>query len=159
MNIFIFHMRNTFDCMPWPYAIFSFNCSGYISLLVNIRNEHAIIHVLTYGSWNWLRFLVLKPTELFSAYSGIVRFNILNAWPWTVVCNMIEECHALCVLNTSLIDFWKEYSHCSCNKILHLWSLPNLQCFYSGVKSRWLGWTISWLVLVLNITQILLAGS
>ena len=89
-----------------------------------------------------------------------------NTGPWTIVGNMIGECHTPCTLNTSFIDFTKEYVHDVAvpksklsfstkpsipfqlqSKVVDLVNLSFLYNVYTLIIE---------LVLILNITEILL---
>jgi hypothetical protein len=68
------------------------------------------------------RFPGLKPTEPCSVRPQMVDRGALSmescqviirkAWPWNIVYNMFWECHAPCTLNTSFVDFEKQYGMC-----------------------------------------------
>ena len=83
---------------------------------------------------------------------------------------MLRECHAPCTLKTSFVDFENKKARCSHYKILNVSSLLNIPNFFSGSRNLvdpflssilygfFLFIYVIELVLVLNITEMLLAG-
>ena len=60
-----------------------------------------------------------------SPVDGGCQIIIRKVLSCTIVGNLFGECHALCTLQTSFVDFAKEYVHCSLYKRLHFTPLPN----------------------------------
>jgi len=81
---------------------------------------------------------------------------------------VLKECHAPCALKTSFVDFENKKARCSHYKIINVSSLLNIPNFFSGSRNpvdpflssilySFFLYVIE-LVLVLNITEMLLAG-
>ena len=128
-------------------------------LTTNIVQPLCIDCKLVWFSW-------LKPTDLLHVSPGgeqgrprdwgRVQAKIRNAWSWTIVGNVFWECHALCTLKTSFVDFKTEEGHSS------RYNGQTLHTFSMTYKSSWPIYYLSYILLDLFSSsmkaEIMLAG-
>ena len=84
-----------------------------------------LINLLVFNFlWNLPTTLTIKGWNV--SLRGV---SYIETSPWTIVGNVFRECHVLCTINISFVDFNKELEDCNHYKKLKLSSLLNSSYF------------------------------